>query len=149
MIDGEHETPLVNQHNAGDDLVTISPNNMVLGATYASSDQKWGLSAYANWTDSKDDSKDLSFTALNNTSGPALFTDSWLVVDIIGYFNVTEKFLVTASINNLFDEDYIRWEVVNSVRTGDGGFFSGVRGTGIDRFSDPGRNASLNLSYGF
>ena len=148
-IDGEHKTALADFHNVGDELTTASPDSATLGLTYRTADDKWGGSANFIWTDAREQSNDLSFTSLNNGGGPVVYTDSSVVLDLDAYYNVTENFSVTAKIHNLTDEEYIRWEVINGVRLGNGGFFSGSTIEGAQRFTEPGRNLSVQASYKF
>lgn len=156
-VDATHETDGPS-FNAGDTLASEAPDSAVLGLNYSSADGKWGVETFAVWTDEREPSDDLSITSLNNGGGPVVFTEEWLTVDLFGYYQFeAANARVSMGIRNIFDEDYLRWEVANSVRIGNGGFFSGVApiegtnppvaGPGFQRFSEPGRTVSIDLSF--
>ncbi|MEM6936781.1 MAG: hypothetical protein AAF552_10015, partial [Pseudomonadota bacterium] len=56
---------------------------------------------------------------------------------------------MSLALRNVLDEDYFRWEVINGVRPGNGGFFAGAAGNGFERFTEPGRSISFDLSIAF
>ncbi|MBL4827199.1 MAG: TonB-dependent hemoglobin/transferrin/lactoferrin family receptor [Spongiibacteraceae bacterium] len=126
----------------GDELYNTSPDSAVLGLSYSSSNADWGVASYLTWTDAKDENNTRGGTAIK-------YPDSSTVLDLSAYYHLSSNVVISAAIHNATNEDYARWEVVKSVREGSGGFFSGVDGDGIDRYSEPGRNASLHLSYLF
>ena len=158
-VDGEHNEDDADgfSHEAGDELATISPDSAVLGLNYRAQSGDWGVSSYVVHTAAKDDPDDQSINSLNNGSGVVFFPDSWTTVDLFGYYQIgaQRNARVSLAVRNLFDENYIRWEVINSVREGDGGFFGGATvdpGSGINgaaRFSDPGRSYAINLTIDF
>ena len=148
-IDGEYKDSLSGSHNDGDELETASPDSATLGIGYQADSDRWGVVLHTVWFDEVSDSQDLSFTSLNNASGPASEPDAYTVFDLTGFYEITENFSVNAAIYNITDEVYFRWEVLNSVRPGTGGFFGGVAGDGIRRYSEPGRTFSINLNYTF
>ena len=79
-------------------------------------------------------------------------TDSYTVVDLMASIDLTSQWLLRAGIYNLFDEEYYQWQRVRFVTNWVG---SGVRGgvlpdgTGLQRYSEPGRYAKLSVSYSF
>ncbi|MEM6708468.1 MAG: TonB-dependent hemoglobin/transferrin/lactoferrin family receptor [Pseudomonadota bacterium] len=154
-VRGEHNEDDADgfSHEAGDDLATAAPDSAVLGLSYNAPSGDWGLSSYLVWTDARDETDDQSIASLNNGGGPILFPDSWQTVDVFGYYNLEAFGLknarVSLAVRNLFDENYIRWEVINSVRPGNGGFFGGATESGAARFSDPGRSFAVNLTLDF
>ncbi|MEM9172382.1 MAG: TonB-dependent hemoglobin/transferrin/lactoferrin family receptor [Pseudomonadota bacterium] len=144
----------------GDALASESPDSAVLGVNYVAPSGKWGVEGFVVWTDERPETDDASITNLNNGGGPVVFTDSWMTVDTFAYYQFeAANARLSFGVRNLFDEDYLRWEVANSVRIGNGGFFSGVApvpgsdpvvaGPGFQRFSEPGRTASIDLSFTF
>ncbi|MEM9207936.1 MAG: TonB-dependent hemoglobin/transferrin/lactoferrin family receptor [Pseudomonadota bacterium] len=138
---------------AGDTLASQAPDSAVLGVDYTSPDGKWGVSSFLTWTDAREETDDLSFTTLNNFDGPVRFTDSWTTLDLFSFYQFEQaNARLSVGVRNVFDEQYLRWEVINNVRPGDGGFFSGAgdpsdpSSTGWQRFTDPGRTFSVDLS---
>ena len=148
-IDGEYKTSLSGSHIDGDELETASPDSATLGIGYQADSDRWGVVLHTVWFDRVSDSQDLSFTSLNNASGPAAEPDAYTVFDLTGFYAITENFSVNAAVYNLTNDVYFRWEVLNSVRPGTGGFFGGVADDGVRRYSEPGRTFSVNLNYSF
>ncbi len=160
-IEGEYQDSLADDHNKGDSLETAAPDSGSWTWGYQADNDQWGLALHTLWFDKIDEhiqpdpqdasviSGELSFTSLNNNEGPAHYPDSYIVFDLTAFYEVTENLLLTAAAYNLTDKEYYRWEVLNSIRPGSGGFFGGVSEDGYKRFSDPGRSFSLNLSYTF
>ncbi|BFM08811.1 TonB-dependent hemoglobin/transferrin/lactoferrin family receptor [Halioxenophilus aromaticivorans] len=161
-IDGEYQTTLDGVHNKGDALETAAPDTGTLTLGYLASNGKWGVQLHALWFDSIDEqlqpdeaealsvaAGDLSFTALNNGSGPAYYPDAYTLFDLNAFYKVTDKLNITLAAYNLADKEYYRWEVLNSIRAGSGGFFGGVSDQGYKRYSEPGRSFSLDVAYRF
>ncbi|MBE1299459.1 MAG: TonB-dependent hemoglobin/transferrin/lactoferrin family receptor [Alteromonadaceae bacterium] len=137
---GSVETGFDASHQSGDALESITPDTSVLGLSYLSSSQNWGVSSYARFIDGKE--YDATYSA-------TFYSEDATVVDLNGFYELTDNTVIRAAVNNLFDEKYALWPRVRLVREGDGGFFGGVSGNGIDRFSEPGREFALNLTYNF
>ena len=116
---------------------------------YQADSDQWGVSLHTLWFDKVKESTDLSYTSLNNGSGPALYPSSYTVFDVTAFYEITDDLRLTAAAYNLTDKEYYRWEVLNSIRPGNGGFFGGVSENGYKRFSEPGRSFSVNLTYSF
>ncbi|MEM7217287.1 MAG: TonB-dependent hemoglobin/transferrin/lactoferrin family receptor [Pseudomonadota bacterium] len=153
-VEGEHKSSSLSQINGfqdGDDLVTASPDSALLSLRYQAPQGNWGGSANFVWTDGVDESTDASFTSLNNGEGPVHYPDSWTTLDLIGFYQFEQLggLRLSVAVRNVWDEDYVRWEVINGVRPGNGGFFAGASGNGFERFSDPGRSVSVDLSLNF
>ena len=70
----------------------------------------------------------------------------------MGTLDLSPNWQLRAGIYNLFDEEYYQWQRVRFVTNWVG---SGVRGgvlpdgTGLQRYSEPGRYAKLSVSYSF
>jgi len=160
-IEGEYKDSLAGDHNKGDSLETAAPDSGTWTIGYQADNDQWGVALHTLWFDKvekhtqpdPEDASvipgDLSFTSLNNGHGPAHYPDSYTIFDLTAFYDVTENLQLTAAAYNLTDKEYYRWEVLNSIRPGRGGFFGGVSADGYKRFSEPGRSFSLNLSYTF
>lgn len=148
-VEGEHDTSRADLFAKGDELATVSPDSATLGLDYTPDSQRWGVASTLVWTDARDESSELSFTSLNNGGGPVAYTDSYVVLDLSAYYKITDSFSLTANIYNVTDKEYTRWEVINNVRPGTGGFFSGTSGDGANRFTEPGRSFAVYASYSF
>lgn len=160
-IDGEHQDSLPGRHNKGDTLATAAPDSGTWSLGYQADSDQWGVALHALWFDKVDKHTqpdpedpavipgDLSMTSLNNGNGPAHYPDSYTVFDLTAFYEISDNLRLTAAAYNLTDKEYYRWEVLNSIRPGSGGFFGGVSGDGYKRYSEPGRSFSVNLSYIF
>ncbi|MEM7098707.1 MAG: TonB-dependent hemoglobin/transferrin/lactoferrin family receptor [Pseudomonadota bacterium] len=150
-VDGEHKNdgPTINGFADGDELATAAPDAATLGFSYDAPSERWGFSGFLVWTDEKDESNDRSLTSLNNGEGPVRYPDSWTTLDLFAYYNINDNIRLSLAARNVFDEEYLRWEVINGVRPGTGGFFAGAAGDGWQRYTEPGRSFSVNVSASF
>jgi hemoglobin/transferrin/lactoferrin receptor protein len=139
-VDGSVDTSAEGSFEKGDELESISPDTTVLGIDYLAANANWGASIKASFFDAKDPQD--SFSA-------AFYTDSAAVVDLTAFYQASESLVLRAGVTNLSDEEYSLWQSVRLVREGNGGFFGGVSGDGIKRFSEPGREVSLSVNYTF
>ena len=86
---------------------------------------------------------------LSRVDNPSHTPAGYAVFDLLAYYDITENLRFTTAIYILTDKEYYRWEVLNSVRDGTGGFFGGVSGNGYQRYSQPGRSISAYVTYQF
>jgi hemoglobin/transferrin/lactoferrin receptor protein len=139
-VNGSVSTSGEGSFEKGDELESISPNMTIIGLNYLASNSNWGATVHATLHDGKDPQD--SFSSV-------FYTESATVVDLSAFYDVTDNFVVRVGVTNLFDEEYSLWHAVRLVREGSGGFFGGVSGDGIKRFSEPGREVSASVSYTF
>ncbi|TDR42534.1 hemoglobin/transferrin/lactoferrin receptor protein [Tahibacter aquaticus] len=134
----------------GDPLASIVPASGVLGLRYDAPSRRWNLTGNLTHSAAKQRG-DAVETAANGTVTPssAYLSDRFTVLDILASVYLTEKLKFNAGIYNLLDEEYFRWQRVRFVTNGSGGVRGGVRGDGIDRYSEPGRNVRVSLAYAF
>lgn len=111
---------------------SVAPTKAVLGLTYDSPSERWGLGLNATLVGSKSDSR------VSDTAGFA--SDGYETFDLTAYFNITPSLALRAGLFNLTDQEYFLWEDVRGYAA-DTSF--------INRFTQPGRNASLSLQYRF
>lgn len=147
-LDGTYDTAS-SFNDAGDSLETISPDTATISLGYISDAGDWGAELVAIASKGVEESQQRSFTALNNGSGPSYYPAGYAVFDLLAFYEISENLRFTTAIYNLTDKEYYRWEVLNSVRNGTGGFFGGVSDNGYQRFSEPGRSISAYITYQF
>jgi len=137
---GEYDKSITDSHQKGDKLESITPDSAVLAFDYLSGSANWGISAITRYIAKKDieDSYDATF-----------YSNSATIVDLTAFYKINDDITLRGGIYNAFDEKYSHWQSVRHVREGSGGFFGGVSGNGIDRFSQPGREFVVNLNYSF
>ncbi len=136
--EGSTESNVSGSYEKGDPLESISPDSTVIGVNYRS--DSWGVSGFARLTDGVDEEE---------TFNAVYYSDSSTVVDLGAWYEISENLMLRANVTNLFDEEYVLWQRVRNIREGNGGFFGGVSGDGIDRFTQPGRQFSANITYIF
>lgn len=124
----------------GDELESITPDNAVLGISYLAANDDWGFRATTRYVEEKE---------FDETFDATFYSDSAMIVDFTAFYKVTNDLTIRGGIYNAFDENYNQWQTVRYVREGTGGFFGGVEGDGIDRFSESGRELTVNISYSF
>ncbi|PKM18481.1 MAG: TonB-dependent hemoglobin/transferrin/lactoferrin family receptor [Gammaproteobacteria bacterium HGW-Gammaproteobacteria-15] len=133
----------------GDPLRSINPASAVLGFRYDGAN--WNITANVTHSAAKKAKDAYDSTASDFEAKPYL-TDSYTVVDLMGTLDLSENWQLRAGIYNLFDEEYYQWQRVRFVTNWVG---SGARGgvladgTGLQRYSEPGRYAKLAISYSF
>ncbi len=133
----------------GDPLRSINPASAVLGFRYEGAN--WNVMANVTHSAAKKE-KDAVDSTENAFEAKPYLTDSYTVVDLMGTLDITPQWQLRAGIYNLFDEEYYQWQRVRFVTNWVG---SGVRGgvladgTGLQRYSEPGRYAKVSVSYRF
>lgn len=113
------------------DLPTIDPIKLVAGLGYDDPTGTFGGQAIVTWSQEKDgDLRGLS-------CGTACFTgDDFTLLDVVAYWNVTDRVTARAGVFNVLDETYSWWSDVRGVA---------ATSTITDAYTQPGRNFSLSL----
>ncbi|WP_029416811.1 TonB-dependent hemoglobin/transferrin/lactoferrin family receptor [Brevundimonas bacteroides] len=119
-------------------LPSIDPIKLVGGLGWDDPQGRFGAEVILTWSDAK---------KARDTDGLACFNavpvngcyvgDSFRLVDVTGYWNVTEQVTARIGVFNLFDETYSWWSDVRGVAN-----TSAV----VDAYTQPGRNVGLSLS---
>jgi len=112
-------------------LDSVAPLTAVLGLAYNSPDDVWGSTLNLTMVDRKDEN-DVSEDTLATTHG-------YGVVDLIAYYNIS-GFQISGGLFNAFDKEYTVWEDIRG---------QSASATYLDRYTQPGRNFSVSLSYDF
>lgn len=115
--------------NTNEPLDSIEPLSAVLGVSYDAPSGNWGGDVVWTLAKGKDQSD------INSTSGRSE-TAGYGTVDVMSYLQVSDSMRVNFGLFNIADKDYVRW-----VDT------AGAGTDAIDRFSQPGFNARIDLRY--
>lgn len=119
-------------------LASIDPIKLVAGLRYDAPGGRFGVEGVVTWSDQKQarDTDDLGCYNGNNALGCAR-GEAFTLVDLTGYWNVTDRVTARAGVFNLFDETYSWWSDVR-----------GVTATSpiLDAFTQPGRNFGVSLA---
>jgi hemoglobin/transferrin/lactoferrin receptor protein len=114
------------------ELSSIDPVKVVAGVHYAAPSGVWGGSATVTWSGNKDRA------TYNLSCGAACYLgDSFTLLDLTAYWNVTERATLRAGAFNVFDETYGWWSDVRGLS---------AASTVKDAYTQPGRNFGLSLT---
>ncbi|WP_442109388.1 TonB-dependent receptor [Pseudomonas sp. NUPR-001] len=126
----------------GQPLNSVNPLTGVLGLGYEQ--DRYG--ALLSWTlvKHKDRVDDNAFNAPDGTSSQ-FKTPGYGVLDLAGFYKVTDDVTINAGLYNLTDKKYWQWD---DVRGYDGvGEAGAVNPANLDRLTMPGRNFAINLVW--
>ena len=137
------------EHSSGDPLYTVQPYSMSMGLDYLSPEGKWGSNLYTTYTSGKKNSDSYKTQSDGSVINPLYLSNAATVVDLSLFYKVNDKLRVVAGIYNLTDKEYYHWDNVRFIDQGDLRPGIGVTGDGIKRYTEPGRNVRLSLSYIF
>ncbi|WP_028111275.1 TonB-dependent hemoglobin/transferrin/lactoferrin family receptor [Ferrimonas kyonanensis] len=121
-------------------LNSVAPLNGVLGLSFDDADGVWG--GVLNWTlvQGKDESDIAVATDFMGRPIDSYATAGYGVVDVTGYYNVSDQLVVRGGIFNLLDKQFIRWNDVAGMEAGR---------TNMDRYTQPGINLGISATYTF
>jgi len=137
---GEYDKTITDSHQKGDKLESVAPDSAVLGFDYLGNSANWGISGITRYIAKKD---------IEESYDATFYSNSATIVDLTAFYKVTDNVTLRGGVYNAFDEKYSHWQSIRHVREGNGGFFGGVKGNGIDRFSQTGREFVVNVNYSF
>ncbi|QYC10834.1 TonB-dependent hemoglobin/transferrin/lactoferrin family receptor [Brevundimonas nasdae] len=114
------------------DLGSVDPLKIVAGLNYAAPSGVWGGSATVTWSGKKDAG------TYNLSCGTACYLgESFTLLDVTAYWNLTERATLRAGAFNVFDQTYGWWSDVRGL---------GAASTVKDAYTQPGRNFGLSLT---
>ncbi|MFC5371492.1 TonB-dependent hemoglobin/transferrin/lactoferrin family receptor [Brevundimonas faecalis] len=115
-------------------LTSIDPVKLVAGLNYAAPSGVWGGGATVTWSGEKSN--------YDCGGGQCWPGESFAIMDITAFWNVTERATLRAGAFNLFDEKYAWWSDVRGLNRSTTG---GPPAT-LDAYTQPGRNFGVSLS---
>ena len=117
-------------------LNSIAPLKGVIGLGYDDISETWGGELAFTMVQGK------SRSDIDNSENSAELVDTsgYGLVDMSGYYHVSEQLTVRAGLYNLTDKKYTRWEDVRGMTT---------NRTEFQRYSQPGRNFGVSVNYVF
>ncbi len=129
--------------DSGKPLNSVNPLTGVFGLGYDKADGNYG--ALLNWTLVRRKTR-VDDDTYNAADGSTQFrTPGFGVVDLTGYYRITPDVTLNAGLYNLTDKTYWLWDDVRGYdSTGEAGFLAPAN---LDRLTQPGRNASLNIVW--
>lgn len=137
--DGEQEN--------GDPLTSIQPFSAKLGFGYNQDD--WGVNSTLTYTSAKDAGDAYSTNSDGEREERDYLSNSSAVLDITAFYKVNKQLTLRAGVFNVTDKEYYIWDSIRFVGRDDLRPGIGVRGNGITRFTEPGRNFTLRADFSF
>ncbi|HEV8331106.1 MAG TPA: TonB-dependent hemoglobin/transferrin/lactoferrin family receptor [Steroidobacteraceae bacterium] len=116
-------------------LPSVDPFKLVSGLEWRDSVDRVGAQAYVTYSDSKSPAR-----AGVSCTPSCFIPDSFVVADLVGWWNVTDAMVLRAGVFNITDEKYWWWGDVRGLS---------ATSPAVDAYSQPGRNASVSLSVRF
>jgi hemoglobin/transferrin/lactoferrin receptor protein len=113
--------------STGDQLPSIQPFNTTLGLNYYRG--SFSMDAMLKWSDDMDKNPEGTFT-----------TDSYTTVDVFARYDFNDRFMISAGVLNLFDEEYIQYSSIAGIPED---------GRDLNLFTEPGRTFSASLKFIF
>lgn len=129
--------------DTGRPLNSINPLTGVFGIGYDEADGRYG--GLLNWTLVRRKTRvdDSSYSAADGST--QFRTPGFGVLDLTGYYRITPDVTLNAGLYNLADKTYWLWDDVRGYdSTGESGFLAPAH---LDRLTQPGRNASVNIVW--
>lgn len=119
---------------------TVQPESLVTGISYQR--QSWGAELIATFVSRKDDIDDSGLQS-RDPSAPhinAFEPPGHAILDFVGHYNFTKNIRLNWGIYNIADKKYWDWNNVG---------VQNPTAPWLDRFTEPGRNASITLKLEF
>lgn len=113
-------------------LNAVDPAKGVAGLAWDSAAKRWGGEAIATHAAKK--------TRIDSSAGVLVPTPAYTVIDLVAYARIGRDVTLNAGIFNLTDRKYWLWTDVKGVLNA---------GASFDRYTQPGRNASVSVKWRF
>ncbi|SQH35468.1 putative exported heme receptor protein [Pseudomonas mucidolens] len=130
--------------DSGEPLNSVNPLKGVFGLGY--DQDRYG--ALVSWTLVKKQNRvdrNTFFSPDGNAANGPFKTPGFGIVDLTGFYKVTDDLTVNGGLYNLTDKKYWNWD---DVRSYDGVGEAGVTSpASLDRLTQPGRNVAINLIW--
>lgn len=137
------------EQDNGDPLTSIQPFSARANLSFTSEDKRWGINTSVGYTSAKDADDAYSTDADGIREERDYLSNSATLVDVTGFYKLTEQLTIRGGIFNLTDKEYHTWDGIRFVGRDDIRPGIGVDGNGISRFTEPGRNFTLRADYNF
>lgn len=129
---------------SGDSLLSVQPFKWVSSLSYDNADKKYGAGIFMTYSARKEGNQ-----AIRNGREWPYLSDSYTVFDTTAYYNVNKNIVLRAGVFNLFNRKYSTWDALRSLpEFGTTNQIDRDR-LGLQRFTAPGRNFSMDISLYF
>lgn len=142
-------------HNQGENelgkpLNSINPDRGVVGLSWQGLDGRLRLTG--NLTHALAKRKSDVQPVENVMTGTVVYpflSDAYTVFDLFGSYRFNQHLRINAGLYNLLDERYYQWARIRNVTPGDFPLYGYATDDGIGRYSEPGRNIRVSVSWSF
>ncbi|MBC6419424.1 MAG: TonB-dependent hemoglobin/transferrin/lactoferrin family receptor [Prochloron sp. SP5CPC1] len=117
-------------------LASVDPFEAVVGFRYQAPENRWGAELLGTFVG---EARGNDFV-----DGTGFIPDAYILVDLLGYVNITPNLRFNISVFNIFDTEYFRYSDVRFLNTEDD-LFEQRR----DRRAQPGTSVRVGLSFQF
>lgn len=121
-------------------LDSVDPLKLVVGGSYRDPAGRWGAQAIVTHAARKDVEDVGGGCAPSGAPSDCYRPDGFTLVDVTGWWRVTDRATLRAGVFNLTDETYAWWSDVRGLS---------AASTVLDAYTQPGRNVSVSLTYTF
>ena len=122
----------------GEELLSVDPDEALIGLSWSSSNRKLNISGYANIVGGSPDH--LAPSCGRSGCVPALELSGLITYDLYASYEINTNLKARLAVRNLSDESYWNWSSVKGKSSND---------ANLDLFMEPGRNISMGLKYEF
>jgi len=142
-------------HNEGRDeandhpLNSINPDRGVVGLSWQGVDDRLRVTGSLSHALAKKRSDVYVESDVFGQVTEPFLSDDYTVVDLFGSYRFNEHLRINAGVYNLFDERYYQWARIRNVSRGDFYLYGYATEDGIGRYSEPGRNYRVTVSFSF
>ena len=122
-------------------LASVDPIKVVLGLKYDDPNDRFGGQVIGTWSDRKDAADTDALGCYNADPELGCYVgDDFAILDVTGYWNLSERVTARIGVFNVFDETYSWWSDV-----------AGVSNTSLvkNAYTQPGRNVAVSLALRF
>lgn len=135
------------EEDNGVPVYSVQPLNAVWSLGY--NGDNWGVATYANYSKGKDNEDSYKLAKDGTKIYPLYLSNTATIIDVIAHYHLSEHVVVRAGVKNLTDKEYFLWDNVRFVDQADLRPGIGVKGNGIKRYSEPGRNFEVSVNVTF
>ncbi|MFT4179522.1 MAG: TonB-dependent hemoglobin/transferrin/lactoferrin family receptor [Thermomonas sp.] len=142
-------------HNDGEDafgkpLNSINPDRGVIGLSWQGMDGRLRLTGNLTHAAGKREADVQPVeNVMTGTVTYPYMSNSYTVFDLSGSYRFNEHLRINAGVYNLFDERYYQWARIRNVTPGVLDLYGYATVDGIGRYSEPGRNFRVSVSWNF
>lgn len=130
-------------------LTSVQPMSARWTVAYSAPQRRWGIEASVDYTAGKDASDAYYLNFLDEREDREYLSRTATVLDVTAYYQFTDQLSLRGGVYNLTDKEYYTWDGIRFVGTDDLRPGIGVTGSGISRYTEPGRNFRVRLDYTF